>query len=181
MVTYVLYYSGEPWNIKLITISVLYFATLQAWRNHIGLLAMLNLIYNTYHLIGESFLATLWWDPKISTGYWVIFRPLFRRSQSSQQNPIPYPQMQQMKLEGKLLNSEATWILQKVGWVSHPFPCRVIFVWKLMRFSITDNDSLLHTQLWIDPSEEFVQYTHRGDPVDITFGMKELKVIFTIS
>lgn len=50
-----------------------------------------------------------------------------------------------------------------------------------MRFSITESDSLLHTQLWIDPSEEFVQYTHRGDPVDITFGMKELKVIFTVS
>lgn len=44
------------------------------------------------------------------------------------------------------------------------------------RFSFTDNDSSLHTQLWIDPTEEFVQYTHSGDPVDITFGMKELKV-----
>ncbi|XP_050225548.1 uncharacterized protein LOC126675025 isoform X2 [Mercurialis annua] len=38
-----------------------------------------------------------------------------------------------------------------------------------------DNDSSLHTQLWIDPVEEFVQYTHIGDPVDVTFGMKELK------
>ncbi|KAF2316855.1 hypothetical protein GH714_042196 [Hevea brasiliensis] len=38
-----------------------------------------------------------------------------------------------------------------------------------------DNDSALHTQLWIDPVEEFVQYTHTGDPVDVTFGVKELK------
>lgn len=38
-----------------------------------------------------------------------------------------------------------------------------------------DNDSTLHTQLWIDPAEEFVQYTHSGDPVDVTFGVKELK------
>jgi cell cycle checkpoint control protein RAD9A len=28
----------------------------------------------------------------------------------------------------------------------------------------------------IDPAEEFVQYTHSGDPVDVTFGVKELKV-----
>lgn len=39
-----------------------------------------------------------------------------------------------------------------------------------------DNDSSLHTQLWIDPAEEFVQYMHSGDPVDVTFGVKELKV-----
>ncbi|CAH8259451.1 unnamed protein product [Arabidopsis lyrata] len=38
-----------------------------------------------------------------------------------------------------------------------------------------DGDALLHTQLWIDPSEEFLQYTHAGDPVDITFSLKELK------
>ncbi|KAL8048800.1 hypothetical protein ABFX02_07G090700 [Erythranthe guttata] len=38
-----------------------------------------------------------------------------------------------------------------------------------------ENDSSLHTQLWIDPTEEFVQYTHSGDPVDVTFGVKELK------
>lgn len=43
-------------------------------------------------------------------------------------------------------------------------------------FITAENDSLLHTQLWIDPSEEFVHYTHTGDPVDVTFGMKELKV-----
>ncbi|KAI3951449.1 hypothetical protein MKW92_006495 [Papaver armeniacum] len=29
-----------------------------------------------------------------------------------------------------------------------------------------DSDTALHTQLWIDPSEEFLQYTHTGDPVD---------------
>lgn len=40
-----------------------------------------------------------------------------------------------------------------------------------------DNDALLHTQLWIDPMEEFVHYSHSGDPVDITFGVKELKVL----
>ncbi|XVF07798.1 hypothetical protein REPUB_Repub06bG0170700 [Reevesia pubescens] len=37
------------------------------------------------------------------------------------------------------------------------------------------NDSSLHTQLWIDPMEEFVQYTHTGDPVDVTFSVKKLK------
>lgn len=42
---------------------------------------------------------------------------------------------------------------------------------------ISENDSSLHTQLWIDPAEEFVQYTHSRDPVDITFGVKELKVM----
>ncbi|KAL3538152.1 hypothetical protein ACH5RR_001518 [Cinchona calisaya] len=42
-----------------------------------------------------------------------------------------------------------------------------------------DNDSSLHTQLWIDPAEEFVHYTHSGDPVDVTFGMKELKAFLS--
>ncbi|KAL8130480.1 hypothetical protein V2J09_019635 [Rumex salicifolius] len=42
-----------------------------------------------------------------------------------------------------------------------------------------DNDSSLHTQLWIDPVEEFVQYTHSGDPVDVTFGLKELKAFLS--
>ncbi|KAK3418658.1 hypothetical protein EUGRSUZ_H04573 [Eucalyptus grandis] len=32
-----------------------------------------------------------------------------------------------------------------------------------------ENDSLLHTQLWIDPAEEFAQYVHNGNPVDVTF------------
>jgi cell cycle checkpoint control protein RAD9A len=41
---------------------------------------------------------------------------------------------------------------------------------------MADNDSLLHTQLWIDPKEEFLQYVHNGDPVDVTFSVKELKV-----
>ncbi|KAG8063396.1 hypothetical protein GUJ93_ZPchr0003g17462 [Zizania palustris] len=39
-----------------------------------------------------------------------------------------------------------------------------------------DCDTRLHTQLWIDPAEEFVEYVHSGDPVDVTFGVKELKV-----
>lgn len=39
-----------------------------------------------------------------------------------------------------------------------------------------ENDSSLHTQLWIDPTEEFVQYNHIRGPVDVTFGVKESKV-----
>ncbi|XP_010259632.1 PREDICTED: cell cycle checkpoint control protein RAD9A isoform X2 [Nelumbo nucifera] len=42
-----------------------------------------------------------------------------------------------------------------------------------------DNDTALHTQLWIDPSEEFLQYVHTGDPVDVTFGVKELKAFLS--
>ncbi|KAI3754939.1 hypothetical protein L1987_54731 [Smallanthus sonchifolius] len=42
-----------------------------------------------------------------------------------------------------------------------------------------ENDSSLHTQLWIDPSEEFVQYRHTGDPVDVTFAVKELKAFLS--
>lgn len=42
-----------------------------------------------------------------------------------------------------------------------------------------DNDSLLHTQLWIDPKEEFLQYDHTGDPVDVTFSVKELKAFLS--
>lgn len=39
-----------------------------------------------------------------------------------------------------------------------------------------DSGSSLHTQLWIDPVEEFLQYVHTGNPVDVTVGVKELKV-----
>ncbi|KAL5217976.1 hypothetical protein ABZP36_018660 [Zizania latifolia] len=42
-----------------------------------------------------------------------------------------------------------------------------------------DCDTRLHTQLWIDPAEEFVEYVHSGDPVDVTFGLKELKAFLT--
>ncbi|CAN6468352.1 unnamed protein product [Victoria cruziana] len=42
-----------------------------------------------------------------------------------------------------------------------------------------NGDASLHTQLWIDPAEEFLQYTHRGDPVDVTFSMKELKAFLS--
>ncbi|KAK1650132.1 hypothetical protein QYE76_067937 [Lolium multiflorum] len=42
-----------------------------------------------------------------------------------------------------------------------------------------DYDSRLHTQLWIDPAEEFLEYVHAGDPVDVTFGVKELKALLT--
>ncbi|KAL4305589.1 hypothetical protein AHAS_Ahas16G0093400 [Arachis hypogaea] len=42
-----------------------------------------------------------------------------------------------------------------------------------------DNDASLHTQLWIDPKEEFVQYFHTGDPIDVTFSVKELKAFLS--
>ncbi|KAK7258898.1 hypothetical protein RIF29_24487 [Crotalaria pallida] len=42
-----------------------------------------------------------------------------------------------------------------------------------------DNDSSLHTQLWIDPKEEFLQYFHTGDPIDVTFSVKELKAFLS--
>lgn len=53
------------------------------------------------------------------------------------------------------------------------FTANSIFMPKVF---MADNDSLLHTQLWIDPKEEFLQYVHTGDPVDVTFSVKELKV-----
>ncbi|KMT14215.1 hypothetical protein BVRB_4g075770 [Beta vulgaris subsp. vulgaris] len=42
-----------------------------------------------------------------------------------------------------------------------------------------DSGSSLHTQLWIDPVEEFLQYAHAGNPVDVTFGVKELKAFLS--
>ncbi|KAH8507283.1 hypothetical protein H0E87_009700 [Populus deltoides] len=33
----------------------------------------------------------------------------------------------------------------------------------------TKQCSSMHTRLWIEPAEEFAQYTHDGDPVDVTF------------
>ncbi|CAD6203611.1 unnamed protein product [Miscanthus lutarioriparius] len=42
-----------------------------------------------------------------------------------------------------------------------------------------DCDTRLHTQLWIDPAEEFVEFVHAGDPVDVTFGVKKLKAFLT--
>ncbi|KAH9608658.1 hypothetical protein KSS87_014350 [Heliosperma pusillum] len=42
-----------------------------------------------------------------------------------------------------------------------------------------DNGASLHTQLWIDPVEEFLQYAHAGNPVDVTFGVKELKAFLS--
>jgi hypothetical protein len=44
------------------------------------------------------------------------------------------------------------------------------------RGSADTTDGALHTQLWIDPSEELSAYTHKGAPVDVTFSVKELKV-----
>ncbi|TKY61518.1 Cell cycle checkpoint control protein RAD9A [Spatholobus suberectus] len=44
---------------------------------------------------------------------------------------------------------------------------------------MADNDTLLHTQLWIDPKEEFLQYDHTGDPIDVTFSVKELKAFLS--
>ncbi|KAG9444793.1 hypothetical protein H6P81_016133 [Aristolochia fimbriata] len=43
-----------------------------------------------------------------------------------------------------------------------------------------NSDASLHTQLWIDPAEEFLQYKHRGDAVDVTFSVKELKAFITL-
>lgn len=37
-------------------------------------------------------------------------------------------------------------------------------------------DSALHTQLWIDPTEELLEYSHSGMAADVTFSVKELKV-----
>ncbi|KAL3728313.1 hypothetical protein ACJRO7_032979 [Eucalyptus globulus] len=74
----------------------------------------------------------------------------FRKLLSSQRNATPILLMLPVNLVGKLSSFEATLILPK-------------------------NNSLLHTQLWIDPVEEFVQYTHNGNPVDVTFAVKELK------
>lgn len=42
-----------------------------------------------------------------------------------------------------------------------------------------ENDSSLHTQLWIDPTEEFMLYIHTRDPVDVTFSVKELKAFLS--
>ncbi|KAH0462030.1 hypothetical protein IEQ34_009605 [Dendrobium chrysotoxum] len=42
-----------------------------------------------------------------------------------------------------------------------------------------NSDSTLHTQLWIDPVEEFLQYRHVGDPADVTFSLKELKAFLS--
>ncbi|CAM6093463.1 unnamed protein product [Calypogeia fissa] len=36
-------------------------------------------------------------------------------------------------------------------------------------------DTALHTQLWIDPTEELVEYSHSGVAADVTFSVKELK------
>jgi len=49
-------------------------------------------------------------------------------------------------------------------------------MYMMLSFEISDSGSSLHTQLWIDPVEEFLQYAHTGNPVDVTFGVKELKV-----
>ncbi|XP_039154995.1 uncharacterized protein LOC120286679 [Eucalyptus grandis] len=42
----------------------------------------------------------------------------------------------------------------------------------MVQILVAENDSLLHTQLWIDPGEEFVHYAHNGSPVDVTFAVK---------
>lgn len=52
-------------------------------------------------------------------------------------------------------------------------------LWPVLRacFLSDNTDTALHTQLWVDPAEEFLQYTHSGEPVDVTFCVKELKVL----
>ncbi|KAK9161540.1 hypothetical protein Syun_007881 [Stephania yunnanensis] len=42
-----------------------------------------------------------------------------------------------------------------------------------------NNESDLHTQLWIDPMEEFLEYKHSAGPVDVTFAVKELKAFLS--
>ncbi|XP_057817544.2 uncharacterized protein LOC131030649 isoform X2 [Cryptomeria japonica] len=42
-----------------------------------------------------------------------------------------------------------------------------------------NSDGALHTQLWIDPTEELQEYCHRGAAVDVTFSMKELKAFLS--
>ncbi|KAK9136913.1 hypothetical protein Sjap_007507 [Stephania japonica] len=48
-----------------------------------------------------------------------------------------------------------------------------------------NNESDLHTQLWIDPMEEFLEYKHSAGSVDVTFAMKtpktRMRVIFVLS
>ncbi|CAI7784163.1 unnamed protein product, partial [Closterium sp. NIES-54] len=36
-------------------------------------------------------------------------------------------------------------------------------------------EAAMHTQLWVDPGEHFEAYCHRGDAVDVTFSVKEVK------
>lgn len=91
--------------------------------------------------------------------------------------------MMGVRLGGRLWSSGATLILLKVldfgteSWCDF-FLC--VFMGANLFFMLVvvvdDSDSALHTQLWIDPAEEFLQYTHVGDAVDVTFGVKELKV-----
>ncbi|XP_056168048.1 uncharacterized protein LOC115694557 isoform X8 [Syzygium oleosum] len=50
----------------------------------------------------------------------------------------------------------------------------------MVQILVAENDSLLHTQLWIDPAEELVQYAHNGNPVDVTFAVKELKAFLAV-
>eukprot|EP00899_Mesostigma_viride_P015225 jgi/Mesvir1/23703/Mv18652-RA.1 len=41
------------------------------------------------------------------------------------------------------------------------------------------SETSLGTKLWIDPANELEQYRHVGDPVDVTFSVKELKAFVT--
>ncbi|CAI5500428.1 unnamed protein product [Closterium sp. Naga37s-1] len=38
-------------------------------------------------------------------------------------------------------------------------------------------EAAMHTQLWVDPGEHFEAYCHRGDAVDVTFSVKEVKCV----
>ncbi|KAG7021084.1 Cell cycle checkpoint control protein RAD9B [Cucurbita argyrosperma subsp. argyrosperma] len=88
---------------------------------------------------------------------------LQERSLLLQQNQLPYLLKLQLRLKERLFELRS--------YIDQP---------KVMLHSLTaDNDALLHTQLWIDPMEEFVHYSHSGDPVDITFGVKELKAFLS--
>lgn len=79
----------------------------------------------------------------------------------------------------RLLNFEVIWTQQKVNRFCGRLD-EICYCLYMIKFLLADNDSSLHTQLWIDPKEEFLQYIHNGDPVDVTFSVKELKVMYAM-
>eukprot|EP00897_Mesotaenium_endlicherianum_P003292 jgi/Mesen1/2991/ME000177S02262 len=47
--------------------------------------------------------------------------------------------------------------------------------WRIECISAAPEAGNLHTQLWLDPSEELQSYHHVGEATDVTFSIKELK------
>lgn len=64
------------------------------------------------------------------------------------------------------------WI-RRVCFVLGCFPIPV-----LVQVADTADGGALHTQLWIDPAEELQSYSHVGAAVDVTFSLKDLKVVW---